>query len=48
MIQQKGIEWLNNTKTGPVFMLSVRDLLQVLEIESKGVELAILTLDHID
>ena len=38
MIQQKGIEWLNNTKTGPVFMLSVRDLLQVLETEGKRVE----------
>ena len=38
MIQRKGIEWLNNTKTRPVSVLLVRDLLQVLETEGKGVE----------
>ena len=46
---------MNNTKTEPVFMLPVRDLLQLLETEGKGwneiqkkAGLAILTLDHID
>ena len=46
---------MNNTKTEPVFMLPVRDLLQLLETEGKGwneiqkkAGVAILTLDHID